>query len=79
MIAGRAELIGIFDNHLKHRGFCSDMQPLLRTDITYDPQTAGKYVKTHLLNLSRLNCSIRRSEDLKIGQELAKHIFGAKW
>jgi predicted nucleotidyltransferase component of viral defense system len=49
--AGRAEFIGILDDHLKDRGFCSDMQPLLRTDITYDPQAAGKYVKTHLLNL----------------------------
>jgi hypothetical protein len=27
------------------------MQPLLRTDIAYDPQAAGKYVKTHPLNL----------------------------
>lgn len=49
--AGRAEFIGILEDHLKDRGFCSDMQPLLRTDITYDPQAAGKYVKTHLLNL----------------------------
>lgn len=49
--AGRAEFIGILDDHLKDRGFCSDMLPLLRTDITYDPQAAGKYVKTHLLNL----------------------------
>ncbi len=49
--AGRAEFIGILDNHLKDRGFCSDMQPLLRTDIAYDPQAAGKYVKAHLLNL----------------------------
>lgn len=49
--AGRAEFVGILDNHLRDRGFCSDMLPLLRTDITYDPQAAGKYVKTHLLNL----------------------------
>lgn len=49
--AGRTEFIGILDNHLKDRGFCSDMQPLLRTDIAYDPQAAGKHVKTHLLNL----------------------------
>ncbi len=49
--AGRAEFIGILDDHLKDRGFCSDMQPLLRADINYDPQAAGKYVKTHLLNL----------------------------
>jgi hypothetical protein len=27
------------------------MQPLLRTGITYDPQTAGSYVKAHLLNV----------------------------
>ena len=49
--AGRPEFIGILDGHLKDRGFCSDMQPLLRTGITYDPQTAGSYVKAHLLNL----------------------------
>lgn len=49
--AGRAEFIGILEGHLKDRGFCSDMQPLLRTDIIYDPQVAGKYVKAHLLNL----------------------------
>ena len=49
--AGRAEFIGILDNHLKDRGFCSDMEPLLRTDVHYDPQAAGRYIKTHLLNL----------------------------
>ena len=49
--AGRAEFIGILEDHLKDRGFCSDMQALLRTDIAYDPQAAGKHVKTHLLNL----------------------------
>ncbi len=51
--AGRAEFIGILEGYLRDRGFCSDMQPLLRTDITYDPQAAGQYVKTHLLNLLR--------------------------
>jgi predicted nucleotidyltransferase component of viral defense system len=51
--AGRAEFIGILEGHLKDRGFCSDMQPLLRANITYDPQTAGEYVKVHLLNLLR--------------------------
>lgn len=49
--AVRAEFIGILDSHLKDRGFCSDMQPLLPTDIAYDPQAAGKYIKAHLLNL----------------------------
>lgn len=49
--AGRAEFIAILEGHLQDRGFCSDMQPLLRTDLTYDPQVAGKHVTTHLLNL----------------------------
>ena len=49
--AGRAEFISILDAHLKDRGFCSDMELLLRHGITYDPQIAGNYVKTHLLNL----------------------------
>lgn len=48
---GRAEFVAILDAHLKDRGFCSDMELLLRHGITYDPQAAGKYVKTHLLNL----------------------------
>jgi predicted nucleotidyltransferase component of viral defense system len=49
--ASRAEFIAILDAHLKDRGFCSDMELLLRHGITYDPQAAGNYVKTHLLNL----------------------------
>jgi predicted nucleotidyltransferase component of viral defense system len=49
--AGRTEFIGILDNHLKDRGFCSDMQQLLRIGINYDPKAAGNYVKSHLLNL----------------------------
>jgi hypothetical protein len=49
--AGRDEFIGILDGHLKDRGFCCDMQPLLRAGIDYDPQAAGRYIKTRLLNL----------------------------
>ncbi len=49
--ASRAEFIGILEGYLRDRGFCSDMQPLLRTGITYDPQAAGQCVKTRLLNL----------------------------
>lgn len=49
--AGRAEFIGILEAHLKDRGFCSDMEPLLRHGIVYDPQAAGSYIKTHLLSL----------------------------
>lgn len=39
--AGRAEFISLLDAHLADRGFCSDMNPLLRLGITYDPQQAG--------------------------------------
>jgi predicted nucleotidyltransferase component of viral defense system len=49
--AGRDEFVSILENHLKDREFCSDTQPLLRTDISYDPQVAGRYVKSHLLKL----------------------------
>ena len=49
--AGRAEFVGILEAHLKDRGFCSDMEPLLRSGITYDPQSAGSYVKANLLSL----------------------------
>lgn len=49
--AGRDEFVSILENHLKDREFCSDTQPLLRTDISYDPQVAGSYVKSHLLKL----------------------------
>jgi hypothetical protein len=49
--AGRAEFVGILETHLKDRGFCSDMKPLLRSGISYDPQSAGSYIKTNLLNL----------------------------
>jgi predicted nucleotidyltransferase component of viral defense system len=49
--AGRAEFIGILEAHLGDRGFCSDMDQLLRTGADYDPQKAGEYVKTELLRL----------------------------
>ena len=50
--AGRAKFLERFDVRLKDREFCSDMEPLLRGGITYDPQSAGSYVKTNLLSLS---------------------------
>jgi predicted nucleotidyltransferase component of viral defense system len=49
--AGRAEFIAILDAHLKDRGFCSDMEPLLRSGISYDPKFAGNHVRTKLLSL----------------------------
>jgi predicted nucleotidyltransferase component of viral defense system len=49
--AGRSEFIGILESHLKDRGFCADMQSLVRAGIDYDPQAAGRCIKTRLLNL----------------------------
>jgi hypothetical protein len=49
--AGRAEFVGILNAHLKDRGFCSDMEPLLRHGISYNPQAAGSYIKANLLSL----------------------------
>jgi predicted nucleotidyltransferase component of viral defense system len=49
--AGRSEFVAILDAHLKDRGFCSDTEQLLRSGITYDPQSAGRYVKAKLLSL----------------------------
>ena len=49
--ATRAEWVGILDSHLADRGFCSDMNPLLRVGLQYDPHKAGEYVRTTLLAL----------------------------
>ena len=49
--AGRAEFVGILQSHLADRGFCSDMNQLLRVGAEYDPQKAGAYVKARLLSL----------------------------
>ena len=49
--AGRAEFAGILQSHLADRGFCSDMNQLLRVGAEYDPQKAGAYVKARLLSL----------------------------
>jgi predicted nucleotidyltransferase component of viral defense system len=50
-VAGRAEFVALLDAHLADRGFCSDTNSLLRVGITYDPQSAGSYIKTNLLSL----------------------------
>lgn len=49
--ATRAECATILDSHLADRGFCSDMEPLLRAGLQYDPHQAGEYVKANLLRL----------------------------
>lgn len=49
--AKRAEFVGILDSHLADRGFCSDMVPLLRSGLTYEPGKAGQLVKARLLGL----------------------------
>jgi hypothetical protein len=43
--------VTILDAHLADRGFCSDMNQLLRAGLDYDSQQAGDYVKTNLLGL----------------------------
>ena len=50
-VAGRFEFVALLDGHLADRGFCSDMNQLLRAGIDYDPQQAGEYVKAKLLAL----------------------------
>ncbi|MFO1459301.1 MAG: nucleotidyl transferase AbiEii/AbiGii toxin family protein [Verrucomicrobiota bacterium] len=49
--AAQGEFVEILDRHLSDRGFCSDMQPLLRAGIAYDPKLAGELVKSRLLHL----------------------------
>jgi predicted nucleotidyltransferase component of viral defense system len=49
--ARRAEFVAILDSHLGDRGFCNDMNQLLRTDLSYDPQKAGPVVRERLLSL----------------------------
>ena len=49
--AARREFVGILESHLADRGFCSDMDQLLRVGAAYDPQKAGAYVKKRLLSL----------------------------
>jgi hypothetical protein len=50
-VAGRSESISLLDAHLADRGFCSDMNQLLRAGINYDPRQAGDYMKSKLLSL----------------------------
>ena len=47
----RAEFTQLLKGHLADRGFCSDMQPMLRAGVVYDPREAGDYVKNRLLDL----------------------------
>jgi len=49
--AGRAEFMERLEAHLADGGFCSDMEPLLRAGLVYDPREAGDYVKRRLLSL----------------------------
>jgi predicted nucleotidyltransferase component of viral defense system len=53
--AARKEFIGILESHLTDRGFCSDMNQLLRAGVAYDPRAAGSLVKAELLDLLPLH------------------------
>ena len=45
----RAAFLEQLELRLRDRGFCSDMDPLLRTGLSYDPQQAGRLVRELLL------------------------------
>ncbi len=45
----RGAFLEQLDLRLADRGFCSDMEPLLRTGLQYDPQVAGRVVRDELL------------------------------
>jgi predicted nucleotidyltransferase component of viral defense system len=50
-IARRDEFVSILRDHLNDRGFLTDMIPLLRTGIDYEPLVAGAFVIDNLLHL----------------------------
>ena len=45
----RKDFLEHLDMRLADRGFCSDMESLLRTGVTYDPQAAGRLVRDTLV------------------------------
>jgi hypothetical protein len=45
----RDEFLEQLDLRLADKGFCSDMEPLLRTGLQYDVHAAGKLVRDELL------------------------------
>lgn len=47
----RDDFIDALNIKLADKGFLSDMNPLLRTGLTYDPRIAGEYVIQNLLML----------------------------
>jgi predicted nucleotidyltransferase component of viral defense system len=49
--ARRRDFVGILDGHLADPGFCSDMESLLRTGISYEPRAAGDLIRSELLGL----------------------------
>jgi predicted nucleotidyltransferase component of viral defense system len=49
--AGRDDFIEAMNIKLADKGFMSDMNPLLRTGLTYNPKVAGEYVIKNLLML----------------------------
>lgn len=48
---GRDEFVSSLQQKLKDVGFRTDMLPLLLTGLTYDPDTAAKFLQDNLLNL----------------------------
>jgi len=50
-VAHRNEFISLLNGHLKDPGFLTDMDPLLRSGVEYDPHIAAKLVNSCLLSL----------------------------
>lgn len=50
-VAHRNEFIDLLNGHLQDSGFLTDMNPLLRSGVEYDPHVAAKLVISSLLNL----------------------------
>ena len=50
-VAEGDEFVRVLESHLTDRGFCSDMDTLLRTGVDYDPREAADSVREKLLSL----------------------------
>jgi predicted nucleotidyltransferase component of viral defense system len=50
-VVSRQEFLEHLELRLKDNGFCTDMEPLLRSDLSYDVQAAGVHVREKLIAL----------------------------
>lgn len=50
-VVSRQEFFEHLEIRLKDNSFCTDMEPLLRSDLSYDMQSAGGHVREKLIAL----------------------------